>query len=72
MHARAPAIGRALQQAALAQLPVYLHAIACVPVAHSHPNDAAPPRWHFVAVQKQVANLMGASNPTLEAASSPG
>ena len=58
LHARTPAMARALQAAAMAQLPVYLHLLVCVPLpqgtAAGLVNPHEPPRWEFAAVQKRI------------------
>ena len=80
MHARAPVLSRALQAAAISQLPVYLHVLACVPAsedtgarstAAGGPElAAAPPRWQFVAVQKGLCFFYEATSASIKTAAS--
>ena len=79
LHSRSPALKRALQAAAVAQLPVYLHVLASVPAPAESPGTgvtppaesaAAPPRWHFVAVQKALCFFYEATSAVLKTAAS--
>ena len=85
LHARAPALHRALQAAAMAKLPVYLQVLSCVPVivgplqtAASEANlpkplgpaEVSPPRWQFVAVQKAMCFFYEATSEKLKTAKS--
>lgn len=69
MHKRSTALARALQAAAMAQLPIFLHLMVCVPMPATAADTAGataqfePPRWEFVSVQKRFCFFYEATLP---------
>ena len=58
IHARTPALVRALQAAVLAQLPIFLNLLVCLPARALDTADVLPPRWQVTTACTRVPLLM--------------